>query len=218
MQQQVIKVEPRSKTGKGNARKVRKQGHVPAVLYGHKEAPQPLMVDPRVLTRSVSISGAGRNTVFKVEGLERTVLALLKDLQFDPVKHRLIHVDFIEVRETDEVAVEVPVVFKGKPVGVVNGGILQPVRRSLRVFVNPLAIPKEIDIDTSHLDIGDSIHIRDVQFPQGARAADGGHLAVAILAAPTAEEAKPADEAAAAAPAAAAGAAAAAPAEKEKKG
>lgn len=228
-QQQVITVEPRASHGKTGARKVRKAGKIPGVLYGHNEKPQSFAIDPHALQKSIASSGAGRNTVLEVSGLERKVLALLKDLQFDPVKHRLIHIDLVEIRETDEVIVEVPVVLEGKPVGVVDGGILQAVRRGLRIYCRPLAIPREIKVDTTPLKIGDSIHIRDVKFPEGTRTADGGHLTVATVVAPAAEE-KAEDTAAAAAAAAAPGAEgaaapaagqaaeeAAAPAKKEKK-
>jgi large subunit ribosomal protein L25 len=228
--EQVISVEPRPTSGKGAARKLRKAGKVPGILYGHQQKPQPFALEPSNLERTMATSGAGRNTVFRVQGLERNVLALVKDIQLDPIKHRLIHLDFVEVREDEEVVVNVAVKLTGKPAGVVDGGILQAVRRELRVFCKPLAIPHQIEVDTTHLHIGDSIHIKDVQFPAGTRPADGGHFTVATCVAPMAEEKVEDTAAAAAAAAAVPGAegapAAAAPAEgapakaekEEKKG
>src|SRR5687767_8905204 len=103
MQQQTIVVERRTESGKGAARRARRTGKVPAVLYGHKQEPVSLLIDPTELRKKVRASGAGRNTVFKVDGLGRDVLALLKETQIDPIKKSVVHVDFVEVRETDRV-------------------------------------------------------------------------------------------------------------------
>src|SRR5690349_14758329 len=110
----VIDVEPRSAGNKSDARKCRAKGKIPGVLYGAKKKPRPFAVDPINLQRTVSTSGLGRNTVLTVKGLEESVLALLKDTQVDPVKRKLIHIDLIEIREDQEVAVDVPVEVTGK--------------------------------------------------------------------------------------------------------
>lgn len=207
-----ISVEPRTVDGKGSARKLRRAGKVPGILYGHKEKPLPFALNPRDLDKILAAAGTGRNTVLKVQGLERDVLALVKDSQVDPVRRTAVHIDLLEVREDEAVAVEVPLHFVGKPAGIVKGGQLQAVRFALRVYAKPLSIPRVIDVDVSHLDINDVIHVRDVKLPEGIRPALPGHLTIVILAAPEkAEEAAPV-EAAAAAAAPAAGAKAAAPA------
>jgi large subunit ribosomal protein L25 len=224
----LINVEPRPTSGKGAVRKIRKAGRLPGVLYGHKQKPLSFSVDPLVLKKTIISSGRGRNTVFRVKGLDRDVLALVKDTQIDPLRRDLVHLDLIEVREDEDVPVEVAVELVGKPLGVVDGGILQPVRRSVRIFCKPLAIPHKIEIDVTPLRIGEAIHVRDVNFPAGTRAAIPGHLTICTVVAPMAEEkpaaeaaavegAVPAEGAAAAAPAEGAAAAPAAPDKKEKK-
>src|SRR5688500_1649811 len=110
----VIEVQPRAQHGKGAARKLRATGKIPGVLYGHKEAPIPFEVDPTLLRKSLRSSDLGRNTVLTIRGLNREVLALVKDTQVDPVGRDVLHIDLIEVRSTDRVIVEVPVVLTGK--------------------------------------------------------------------------------------------------------
>ncbi|MCC7384783.1 MAG: 50S ribosomal protein L25 [Deltaproteobacteria bacterium] len=221
----VINVEPRNTHGKGAARKMRKDGRIPGILYGGGAQPLSFSVEPNQLDKTLRSSGAGRNTIFRVKGLNRELLAILKDTQIDPIKRRLIHVDMIEVREDQEVVVAVALELVGKAIGTVEGGILQAVRREVRVACRPLSIPKSIQIDVTELDIGDALHISDIQFPEGTRGADPGHWAVCTVVAPAAEEkpsvaeVAPVEGAVAAAGAVPAeGAAPAAPEEKEKKG
>jgi large subunit ribosomal protein L25 len=227
MEHQVVEVTTREGAGKGAARKLRAKGHIPGVLYGHKEAPQPLALDPIKLKRSLRDSGMGANTLLRIQGLSREVLALIKDTQVDPVKRNLLHVDLIEVRETETVTVLVPLEFTGKPAGVTAGGELGIARRSLAVKCSPVSIPKLITLDVSHLQLGQTMHVSDVNFPEGTTSGFDGRLAIASVRAPRAEkvetaaEATPAEgaaaapaEGAAAAPAAAAKAPAKAPAKK----
>ena len=122
MGQQVLEVEQRVGQGKGDARKLRASGKIPGVLYGHKEQPTPLSLDPHQLRKRIRASDLGRNPVLQLSGLDRSVMALIKDTQIDPVRRDLIHVDFFEVRETDRVVVEVPLEFEGKAAGVVRVG------------------------------------------------------------------------------------------------
>jgi large subunit ribosomal protein L25 len=210
--EQVINVQPRDVGGKGAARKLRTRGHVPGVLYG-KQKPVSIALDPHELHQTVAHSGLGRNTVLHIRGLDRDILALLKDTQFDPVRRRLMHVDLIEINENQEVVVEVPVELTGKAKGIVDGGIIQMVRRTLRLACMPLSIPKSLSVDVTPLGIGQSLHVRDVVFPAGTRGIDPPITTVVSVHAPAAEEKPTEAEAAAAAGAAAApGTAAAAPA------
>ena len=124
MSEQQISVEPRNATGKGGARKLRISGKIPGILYGHKEKPLSFAMDPRLLDKAVAAGGMGRNTVLRIGGLERDVLALVKETQMDPVKRTPIHIDLQEVRADEDVAVEVPLEFFGKPVGIVKGCLL----------------------------------------------------------------------------------------------
>ncbi len=186
MEQHVIEVEQRGPSKKGAARKLRASGKIPGVLYGHKEAPMTFAVNPHELRKKIRASGMGRNTLFRVKGLAREVLALLKDTQVDPVRRDLLHIDMIEVREGDVLKVDVPLVFSGKPEGVTAGGELQIVRRAITVTTNPLAIPKSIEVDLTPLLLGQALHASDLTFPEGV-VCTNGRFAIATVRAPRAE-------------------------------
>jgi large subunit ribosomal protein L25 len=223
MQSQSIEVKRREVGGKGLARKIRQGGQIPGVLYGHKQEPVAFTIDPNELKKRVKASGMGRNTIFKVSGLDREIMALVKDVQIDPVKRNPIHIDLVEIRESDRIVVEVPVELTGKPAGVVAGGILQAVRRTIAVECSPLAIPQKIVADVTHLNLNQALHVNDVKFPEGTKSGypAGTNFAIATVQAPRAEvEEKPlaaeGAEGAAAEGAAAEGAAPAAAAAPEK--
>ncbi len=201
MDTQVIEVENRTGRGKGEARKLRASGKVPAVLYGHKEEARALSLDPRMLQKGIRKSGKGRNTLFEIKGLDREVLGLIKEAQIEPLRRDILHIDFIEVRESDRVQVDVPLEYTGKPAGVTAGGDLEVVRRRLRVEASPLSIPKEIVIDITELQIGQVFHVSDISLPDGVTAE--AKLALVTVRAPkveavAAEEGEEAPEAAAA--------------------
>ncbi|MEQ9502860.1 MAG: 50S ribosomal protein L25 [Deltaproteobacteria bacterium] len=187
MEHEVLQVETRTPGKKGVARKLRADGRVPGVLYGHKEAPVHLSVDPRAMSKSIRSTGKGTNTLFKVAGLDREVLALVKDAQIHPVKRNLLHVDLIEVRDGDRLVVEVPLEFKGKPAGVVLGGALEIARRSVKLDVSPLAVPTSVTVNLEPLQIGDNLHVSDLTLPEGTSAPDP-RLAVCAVKAPKREE------------------------------
>lgn len=190
MEQQVIQVELRNESGKGAAHRARRAGKIPGVLYGHKQTPVSFVVDPNELKKRVKASGLGRNTVFKVEGLGREVLALLKDAQTHPLRRSLVHIDFVEVRESDRVVVEVPVELDGKPAGVTAGGVLQAVRRTISLQCSPLSIPTKIVADVTGLQLNEALHVNDVKLPEGTKSV-GGNYALATVHAPRAEEERP---------------------------
>jgi large subunit ribosomal protein L25 len=226
----------REQSGKGPSRRLRAQNMIPAVLYGRREEkPIHLAVDPKALREAMK-TPKRLNTILTLKlnsGEERTVL--LKEYQSHPVSHDLLHADFIDVRLDQKVVVRVPFKFVGTPAGVKDGGILQTPRREIEVQVLPADMPDSIEIDVSAMDIGSSLHLKDVTFPSGVVPTSRINFTIAALSAPEVEAVTPtAAEAAAAAtgaPAAGAapagtapGAAAAAPAaatpakeEKEKK-
>ncbi len=187
MEQTVLQVEKRIADGKGAARKLRKTGKIPGVLYGHKQAPVSIAVDPHVLRKLLRSSGMGRNTIFTLKGLDRELTALVKDVEIDPVRRNMTHIDLIEIRETDRIVVDVPVELVGKPEGVVAGGVLQAVRRAIAVECSPLNIPKLIQVDVTHLQLGQAVHVSDVKFPEGTKSGYTGNFAIASVQAPRAE-------------------------------
>jgi len=209
-----LKAEKREKSGKGPARQLRFKGLIPAVCYGPYDKPLHVAVNPDDI--KVAIATPHKfNTVIKlqIDGGERTVL--LKDYEKDPVDGTLLHADFLEVRMDKDVTVNVPVVLTGKPEGVTAGGILQQVARTLAVICKPSDIPEKIEVDVSHLQITESLHIKDVKTPAGVKFKVKGDQTIAVVAVPEKEEEAP-KPAAAAVPGAegaapAEGAAAAAP-------
>jgi large subunit ribosomal protein L25 len=235
-----VNAEIRQGTGKGNARRTRAAGKVPGVLYGRKEAPLSLSLDPRLLVKSMD-KERRRNTVFALaltgDGAPGEVTAMIRDVQIDPLSQAIVHVDFLRVSLEEEVRVTVPLVLKGNPVGVVNGGQLHHSVHRLAVAAKPAAIPAKLEVDVSGLNIGQAVHASDLKLPPGVRALVDAKLGLASVVAPRAEkeeaaaaapvegaaapaagaEGAPAAAAGAAAPAAAGAKGAAAPAGKDEK-
>lgn len=184
MDAQVLEVEKRIPAKKGASRKLRAMGRVPAVLYGHKEDPTHLSLDPRSLEKLMRDSGLGVNTLFELKGLDRTVRALIKDSQQHPVNRALLHLDFAEVRDGDQVVVEVPVVYNGRPEGVVAGGTLVKVRRLMRVKAAPNNIPKLVELEIGKMQIAEVIHLGDIALPEGVECAESPKVTAVYVKAP----------------------------------
>jgi len=195
----------RDDAGKGSARRLRAQGLVPAVVYGrHLDTPVHIAVNTLL---SLKLDGQPERMV------------LLKDYQQDPVSREMLHADFIDVHENEQIKVNVPVVLTGKPVGVTEGGILSQSRREIEVFAMPAAIPEKIEADVSHLKIAQSLHINEVKLPEGVRVKSHVNYTLAVVSVPEKEEVAPVVAAAVtpAAGAPAAGAPGAAPAAGDAK-
>jgi large subunit ribosomal protein L25 len=237
MQFAKVSVEVRNEYGKGNSRRSRAAGKVPGILYGHKEAPIALTLDPLALVKAQD-KDRKRNTVFSLQvagnGKSQDVTAMIRDVQIDPMSRQIVHVDFVRVSMDEEVKVTVPVILTGTPVGVVNGGNLHHSLHAVPVAAKPDAIPAKLEVDVSGLDIGQALHVSDLKLGAGFRVLLDAKEALASVVAPRAEKteaeaaaaaapaegaAAPAEGAAAAAPAAGGDkAAAAAPAAADKKG
>src|SRR5688500_10673971 len=149
-----VSAEVRQETGKGHARRTRAAGRVPAVLYGRREQPLSLSLDPLALVRSLD-KERKRNTVFSLSvstnGKASDVTAMIRDVQIDPLSRRIVHVDFLRVDLEDEVKVNVPLVLKGTPAGVVDGGNLHHNVHYLPIAAKPAAIPTKIELDVTRL-------------------------------------------------------------------
>ncbi len=233
-----LTVEVRTVLGKNESRRLRAQGKVPGVVYGKGVEPMLLAVDPKALKKSLD-PAKRQNTVIEmtIEGQAgKTLTVMLKDYQYDKIRQEIEHVDLLAIDVNKEVHVEVPLVYTGKPQGVVDGGQLTVAHRAITVICKPTAIPAKIEADVTGLGLGQALHVSDLQLPPGVKAGLAAHEGLASVVAPRAEkvEAK-AEEAAAdaavnAAAAAATGAkgaaeakpgdakaAAAAPAKKEEK-
>lgn len=163
-----LAVEIREQTGKGAARKMRAAGRVPGVVYGHGKQTVSLSFDPAELEKLIKTGDAGLNTLFSLEGggevQGRTVL--IKEIQREPVKGTMLHADLFEVDLNERIRVSVPVHAVGTARGVTLGGLLEHVMREVELDCLPNAIPKAIEVDVSELDIGSSIHVSDIEWPE----------------------------------------------------
>ena len=174
-------------SGKSGSRKLRREGKVPAVLYGAGREPLSLFVDERELDDAVDTE-AGWNILLdlKIDGKE-TVLSRISEYQADVLKRNLTHVDFQVLDLEKKIWTEVPIRLIGKSEGVKKGGILEQSRRMLEVRCLPTCIPEHIDIDVSELDIGQNIHIDDIPMSDGVECAHDTNFSIASIVAPTKE-------------------------------
>ena len=184
----------REKLGKGGARKARAAGHIPGVLYGHGEEPVPVSVQAREFDLALRGHPGGNPIVnLAVAGGEYT--ALIRDVQYDPLTHDILHLDFQHISLTETIEVRVAVHLEGLPIGVKDGGgILETILREIEVRCLPTAIPPSIRVDVSHLNIGDSIHVGEISVPDVTILNDGEET-IATVVPPTVMEEKPAEEA-----------------------
>jgi large subunit ribosomal protein L25 len=200
-EQLTLPAEARERAGKGASRELRREGRVPAVIYGDKQEPLSVHVEAKLLGRLLA-NGHFMNTVVMVEVDGKQNRTLPKDVQFHPVTSRPIHVDFLRIGKHAQVNVNVPVRFvdeEDSP-GLKRGGVLNVVRHDLELVCDAAAIPDEITISLNGLEIGDSIHISNVSLPEGARSAiDDRDFTVATLVAPSAMKAAEDEEETAAA-------------------
>jgi large subunit ribosomal protein L25 len=165
-----LKAVARDRVGKGAARAVRRQGQVPAVIYGGGQPPQAIALDFNQMKRLI-YAGHFRTTIFEIDVDGSTVRAIPRDYQLDPVKDFPIHVDFMRVAAGSTVTVEVAVHVVGqeKSPGMKRGGALNVVRHAVELIVPADGIPDFVEADVSTLDIGDSLHISAVKLPAGAK-------------------------------------------------
>jgi large subunit ribosomal protein L25 len=185
-----IQVEAREVGSKRQARRLRRNGKIPGVLYGPKTAPVPLELNKKEF--SSRVAGLEGSHLVRLNS-ESTALAakvaLVKEIQYDPIAGDVIHTDLYEVDLTARIQVRVPLHFVGKAGGVVRGGILQPIVREIEVECLPLDIPEFFNVEVSALDIGDAVHIEELQMPENVTAIYESNFALVTVVPPTVEEA-----------------------------
>jgi large subunit ribosomal protein L25 len=197
-----IQAVARDRAGKGAARAVRRQGQVPAVIYGGGEGPETIAID---FNEAKQLIFAGRflTTVFEIDVAGRKTRAIPREYQLDPVKDVPIHVDFLRLAEGQSIKVVVPVhvVGQGQSPGVKRGGTLQIVEHTVELLVPSDAIPDYVEASVAELDIGSSVHLADIALPQGARPVSPENVTLVTVVPPSGmkDEAQPAAEAAPAA-------------------
>lgn len=191
MEQLALRAEPRSKTRTREARRLRREGRVPAVIYGASEA-ESISVDAQEVQRL--FRRASESTIISLSTGDGDRDVLIKDYQTDRITDTLLHIDFLEVVAGRTLRTHVPLHFLGTPVGVREGGILETLMRELHVECVPRDLPEGLDIDIEGLDGGHSIHVRDLDTPQGVRVLSSADQVVCLVAHRVAEEEEEVDE------------------------
>jgi len=154
----------RTESGKGQARTLRREGRLPAVLYGPNTDPVLLSIDLSELEDIAKGGSAGQAILsISVKGEKKPRTAMIKEMQISPLSRDYLHIDFYEVDMKQKINVMVPVTTTGKCIGIEMGGMTQLIRRELEVLCLPGEIPEFIEIDITELNIGDSVHVEDVQ-------------------------------------------------------
>jgi large subunit ribosomal protein L25 len=191
-----LEASERKSKGKGPARALRRQGFIPAVLYGPGTECVHLAISTLEVDKMYQERGGEQailNLIIKNGGTQKRT-AIVKELQTSPVSNEYLHVDFCEISLDKELTVKVQVELTGKSKGVEEGGLLQLIRYELEVFCLPVDIPRKIEVDVSNLDIGDSVHVEDIAVGEKVRLLYDTNFTVATVVAPTVVEEKVSEE------------------------
>ena len=177
-----LSAQVREGTGKGPSRRLRAEGFIPATFYGYQAEPMVIKVDASELTKTL-IKGREESVFVKLgiksgKGKKIEKLSLVKDLQINTISRKPVHVDFYEIRMDRTLAVDVPVVFSGTPVGVENGGEMQQLKRDVKVSGLPSDLPESIEIDITSLEIGDSVKVGDLTVKEEIQLLDNDDVAI----------------------------------------
>jgi large subunit ribosomal protein L25 len=187
----------RTMTGKGSARKLRSVGRLPVILYGPETSPIMLSLDYKQLQKILRGKSA-ENIIFDLKidsnGTNQSRRVMIKEIQKDPVTRDYLHVDFYEISMEKELEVDIPVYLVNTPIGVSEGGILEHIRRELKISCMPKNLVEKIEIDVSGLAIGQSLHLEDIDLPPGLKSIEDGDLTIATIVAPSIEEEKVEEE------------------------
>jgi len=192
-----LSAETRDRAGKGASRAMRREGRVPAVIYGNKQEPTAIHLEEKILMKMLH-SGHFFNSVVMLDVGGEKIRTLPKDVQFHPVTDRPLHADFLRISEHSKVAVNVPVHFVDEELspGIKRGGVLNVVVHDLGLSVDAAEIPDEISISLKGLDVGENIHLSQITLPAGAVAIDQTDITIATIVAPSALKSSEGGEAA----------------------
>lgn len=188
MEVQNLTVEIRETQGKGPARQIRLAGLVPGVVYGGGRSPLHVTINLKDFERLLH-GRFGEHAVLQLEVAGKPELnspALLKSVQRDPVREFILHADFLRIRLDERIETVVPVELVGQPAGVVAGGILERQLRELEIECLALEVPEKLEVDVSHLNIGDSVHVSAVSVPVGVKVLTDPDRPIATITVPRA--------------------------------
>jgi len=174
MAEVTLEVERREATGKEVAKKLRREGRVPAVVYGAHREPVAITVDRKSVSELIQKSDHGVRSVFllKMKGTDQQRHAMIKDITIDPISRKMMHIDFVRVLMDEKVRLTVPVHLNGTAIGVKEGGLLDFQIRDLHVECLPNAIPDSIEVDVSPLGSHDYYRVKDLTVPEGVKVLD----------------------------------------------
>src|SRR6056297_312825 len=167
MERHSIEAELRTETGKGAARKIRRNGLIPGVVYGRGNDPRSIKVDPLDIEKLLLSNAIFDLTFVGEDGKEDEETVIIKDYQKDVIKQDLLHVDFQFISMDEKITVSVPMHLEGEAAGVRDGGVLQQLLREIEIDVLPAEIPEEITIDISELEVVESLSVVDLELPEG---------------------------------------------------
>ena len=184
-----LKATQRGRAGKGASRAVRREGLVPGVVYGDKQGAQMVSLNYRELEPHIQ-TGRFLSTLVDLEVEGKVIRAIPRDVQFEPVRDFIVHVDFLRLGKASRIAVDIPVHFKGQELspGIKAGGSLNIVSHTLSLYCSAEFIPDEITVDVAGLQIGSSIHMSDIKLPEGVTAVSRDDLTLCTIAAQAKEE------------------------------
>ena len=192
MEEIILEIQPREELGKNKVKGLRGKGFIPAVIYAEGKKSQAIKVSHRQLWQLIHqhrLESMVINLKMQDAQKQKGRPCLIKEIQYDPVKGDIIHVDFNEISLTKVIKVNVPVVAKGEPIGVKQeGGSLEHILWEIEVECLPTDIPKDIEVDVSQLKIGDAIHIKDITFPPNIKVLNSPEAIVFSVTAPIKEE------------------------------
>ena len=174
-----LTAELRTETKKGAARRLRRAGRIPAVMYGHRE-PLLLSIDAREFARK--FQQISESTIIHLAAGEATYDVLVKDFQANNIIERLEHIDFFEIERGKVLRARVLLHFAGNPIGVRQGGLQELLVHEIEVESLPRDLPERIDVDIEHLDVGQSLHVADIDPPEGVRFVTSPDQVVALIA------------------------------------
>ncbi len=166
MEQKSIAAKPRTELKKGASRRARRNGNIPAIIYGHS-GNAPVLVDAHDFWKL--FKNVSENSIIKLEMDDSSKEVLVKDYQEDIITGKILHIDFYEIEQGVELRTHVPVHLEGTPPGVKEGGVMEQLLYSIDVECLPKDIPEQFVLDASALQIGESLHVSDIEAPEGVR-------------------------------------------------
>lgn len=193
MSEMTIEVEQRPVEGTNANRRLRRSGHIPAVVYGAGKETVPIQVDRKSFLDLLKKSGSEHPLfLLKLAGTSQERHAMVRQLQIDPESRQVIHIDFQRVLMTEKIRVQVPIELKGTAYGVkVEGGVLDFMTREIEVECLPGDIPKGLELDVTELHVGQHVEVKDLQLPEGVTLVGDADRVIASLTHARAEEAGP---------------------------